>query len=130
MKKKLDEDDYYSDMDDEQFYRDWAADSGFTLDLDAPFESVDAWKFYRDYSIHLNKFANAGANGEFFFGNPGANKRNELWAILYKARKKLQSHEYEELSNRVLLLESKRWLDDLEMKMFEERLRRDGEDGC
>ena len=26
MKKKLDEDDYYwSDMDDEQYYRDWAA---------------------------------------------------------------------------------------------------------
>ena len=88
MKNKLDGTITGSDMDYNQYYRDWAANSNFTFDLDAPFSSVDARKFYLDYSIYFNKF-----------GISGTNERRELWAILQKARKKLQSHEYEDSSN-------------------------------
>jgi hypothetical protein len=94
-----------------------AAAAGFCLDVDAPFKSIDAEMFYLGYAIHLDKFGVAKAD----------ERHDMLWKNAYK---KLQTQDFHELMQRVWLLDSTRWLEDLETKMIEERLRRDSEGSC
>ena len=74
----MDEDEFYSN----QWDKEEAAAAGFPFDLDAPFESVDAYPFYLEYAVRLDKC-----------GNIGANESRELFAILCRARRSLQGHE-------------------------------------
>lgn len=109
----MDEDDYYLD----QWDHEAAAEAGVTLDVYAPFTSIDACSLYRKYETHLDEAGKAGATE---------------WHVMFwrNASRTLQRLEFHELFHRVELLKHTRWLEDLETKLIDEWLRKNDGARC